>query len=76
MGELTGLELIGLEHPQFAGCGSSLGSLGMGRLPFIGGIDIRLVHWLPGKPAKGPRLSTFLGQRFPLVKLSKGAIPI
>lgn len=57
MGELTGLELIGLEHPQFAGCGSSLGSLGMGRLPFIGGIDIRLVHWLLEKPAEGHALT-------------------
>ena len=24
-----------------------------GRLPFIGGIDVRLAHQLPGKPAAG-----------------------
>ena len=36
---------------QWAGHGSSLCSQGSGRLPVIGGIDIRLAHRLPGKQA-------------------------
>ena len=35
-----------------AGHGGSLHSGGKGRLPVKGKIDVRLAHWLPGKPAE------------------------
>ena len=59
IGHLTGLQQnILQQHPivygrQKARHGSNLPYLGRRRLPFIGGIEVRLAHQLPGKPAAG-----------------------
>ena len=46
--QMAGRDMVAVFASRAEGVG-----WGIGRLPVLGGIDVRLAHQLPGKPAEG-----------------------